>query len=274
MGVEASEGRRERGLPELTWRRRRRRPSGEAPPLPRQLRSSGKFWLWWLGVVVAVLALVSLWKGAAYGITHADTAILQGFEKIRTPWLTRAARSLDALGSAWVNLTLRWATIAILIFYKRWRQLAVFVGAMLLVGWMGTVLTLLAGRPRPFDVTIIGNWTGFSLPSAPVVALSATLVGMGYALIPEGRWRNDWLWTSDVVIAVYCLTRMYLGADNPTDDLFGVIFGMGLTVLAFRLFAPEESFPVTYHRGVTAHLDVSGARGEAIKQALSEQLGL
>jgi len=274
LGIEAEEGRRERGLPEITWHHRRRRPSGEAPPLPRQLRSSGKFWLWWLGVVVAVFALVSLWTGAAFGITHVDTAILQGFEKIRTPWLTRAARGLDALGSAWVNLTLRWATIAILLFYKRWRQLAVFIGAMLLVGWMGSVLTLLAARPRPLDVTIIGNWTGFSLPSAPVVALSATLVGMGYALIPEGRWRNDWLWTSDVVIAVYCLTRMYLGADNPTDDLFGVILGMGLTVLAFRLFAPEESFPVTYHRGVTAHLDVTGARGEAIKQALREQLGL
>jgi membrane-associated phospholipid phosphatase/tRNA A-37 threonylcarbamoyl transferase component Bud32 len=274
LGAETSEARRERGFGEITWRRRRRRPSGEAPPLPRQLRNSGKFWLWWLGFTVAIFAMVSLWTGAAFGITHVDTAILQWFERIRVPWLTHLSRGLDALGSAWVNLTLRWITIAILVVYKRWRQLAVFVGAMLLVGWMETVLPLLIARPRPFDVTIIGNWTGFSLPAATVVALSATLVGMAYALIPEGRWRSDWLWTSDVVIAVYCFSRMYLGADNPTDDFFGVIFGMGLTVLAFRLFAPEESFPVGYHRGVTAHLDVSGPRGDAIRQALAEQLGL
>ena len=46
----------------------------------------------WYTVSVAVFALVSLWTGAAYGITHVDTAILQGFEKIRTPLLTRGAR--------------------------------------------------------------------------------------------------------------------------------------------------------------------------------------
>jgi serine/threonine-protein kinase RIO1 len=42
---------------------------------------------------------------------------------------------------------------------------------------------------------------------------------------------------------------------------------------AFRLFAPNDVFPVTYRRGRAAHLDVSGFRGEAIKQAVADQLG-
>jgi hypothetical protein len=44
--------------------------------------------------------------------------------------------------------------------------------------------------------------------------------------------------------------------------------------LGFRLFAPNEVFPVTHRRGRAAHLDVGGARGEAIRRALEDQLGL
>ena len=41
----------------------------------------------------------------------------------------------------------------------------------------------------------------------------------------------------------------------------------------FRYFAPSEVFPVTYRRGRSAHLDVGGARGAAIRKAVAEQLG-
>ncbi|HET9290249.1 MAG TPA: RIO1 family regulatory kinase/ATPase, partial [Actinomycetes bacterium] len=37
---------------------------------------------------------------------------------------------------------------------------------------------------------------------------------------------------------------------------------------------PNEIFPVAYKRGRSAHLDVGGRRGEAIRQALADQLGL
>jgi hypothetical protein len=40
------------------------------------------------------------------------------------------------------------------------------------------------------------------------------------------------------------------------------------------MFTPNEVVPVRYRRGKTAHLDVTGARGEAIKRAAREQLGL
>ena len=49
---------------------------------------------------------------------------------------------------------------------------------------------------------------------------------------------------------------------------------MAVPLAAFRWFTPNEAFPVTYRRGKTAHLDVTGARGEAIRQAVREQLGL
>jgi tRNA A-37 threonylcarbamoyl transferase component Bud32 len=47
-----------------------------------------------------------------------------------------------------------------------------------------------------------------------------------------------------------------------------------IPLLAFRWFVPNEVFPVTYRRGRSAHLDVGGARGQAIRRALQDQLGL
>ena len=69
------------------------------------------------------------------------------------------------------------------------------------------------------------------------------------------------------------LARMYLGVDHPTDWLFGALFGMGITFVMFRLITPETVFPVTYAKGKASHLDTSGARGEAIRRAVQEQLG-
>ena len=56
--------------------------------------------------------------------------------------------------------------------------------------------------------------------------------------------------------------------------LLGVAFAVAIAVTAFRFFTPNEVFPVAYRRGRTAHVDVTGRRGEAIRQAVRDQLGL
>src|SRR6266516_4505278 len=55
--------------------------------------------------------------------------------------------------------------------------------------------------------------------------------------------------------------------------LIGVLYTL-VPVAAYRLLVPSEVFPVVYRRGRSAHLDVGGRRGEAIRRALAEQLGL
>jgi len=52
------------------------------------------------------------------------------------------------------------------------------------------------------------------------------------------------------------------------------VIGVAVSVAAYRLFVPSEVFPVAYRRGRSAHLDVGGRRGEAIRDALADQLGL
>jgi hypothetical protein len=56
--------------------------------------------------------------------------------------------------------------------------------------------------------------------------------------------------------------------------LFGVALAVAIPVAAFRYFTPNEIFPVAYRRGRTAHVDVGGRRGDAIRLAVHDQLGL
>ena len=131
-----------------------------------------------------------------------------------------------------------------------------------------------AARPRPYGVTAIGQWEGFSSPSQPVAALAAVLMGFIYMLVVPGRSR----WYAKLAIVVFLagvsLDRIYLGTNHATDLVFAVILGVAIPVTLFRAFTPSDIFPVVYgHRGKSAHLDVSGRRGEAIKQAMLEQLG-
>ena len=69
----------------------------------------------------------------------------------------------------------------------------------------------------------------------------------------SGRWAPSLL--------LLALARMYLAVDHPTDLVVGVILGVAVPVVAFRFFAPNEVYPVTYRRAKAAHLDVGGRRG-------------
>jgi tRNA A-37 threonylcarbamoyl transferase component Bud32 len=68
--------------------------------------------------------------------------------------------------------------------------------------------------------------------------------------------------------------RLVLGTDHPTDLLAAVGLGWALPFAVFSTAMPDEAFPVQYRGGNRAHVDVSGARGAAVLQALRQQLGL
>ena len=129
-------------------------------------------------------------------------------------------------------------------------------------------------QPRPFGVTLRGSWGGWSMPSLQMLALTGWSVIALYTLVPEGRLRNRLKWVAAALVALVALARLHLGVDSPSDIVIAVLISVSLGVTAFRVFAPSEVFPVTYRRGRTAHLDVTGARGEAIRRAAEDQLCL
>jgi tRNA A-37 threonylcarbamoyl transferase component Bud32 len=76
------------------------------------------------------------------------------------------------------------------------------------------------------------------------------------------------------VAVVFAASQLYLATYHPFDIALGVALATAIAVNAFRFFTPNEVFPVSYRGGKTAHLDVGGRRGEAVRQAVRDQLGL
>jgi len=253
---------------------RRRRPSGAAPPLPHHVRATG---LGWLAVTTALVTLTVLvfaggLRGPAVAVTVVDDAVVRWLGSLG---LEPALRVPAALGS-WTSISvLLYGLLLALLIFKRFRHLFVVVISWTLQGLViQYVMGPLLARPRPFGVEFRTGWDGWAMPSERMAALVIALVGILYGLVPEGSWRQIGKWAATALVTLIATSRVALGVEAPTDVLVGIAIGVTIPLLGFRLFTPSEVVPVTYRRGRTAHLDVGGARGEAIRRALRDQLGL
>jgi tRNA A-37 threonylcarbamoyl transferase component Bud32/membrane-associated phospholipid phosphatase len=273
--ADASVGRR--AVPERGPRGgdRRRRPSGEPPALPRRLGLSGRVWIVLAATVVTLAVLALAYQALGTSLDRWSSALLRRVAAVRTGWLTSVVLAVNTgLVSRWTVRVLRLGAVLALVGLRRWRHLVVFLGCVVGVELAGYQLALLVAAPRPAGVVVIGNWEGFSFPSPPVAALAVTLVGIIYALLPAGRLRSRGKWAVGAVLLTAALARTYLAVDHPSDLLAAVILGVGAAVVGFRFFTPNEVFPVSYRRGRAAHLDVGGRRGQAMRAAVRDQLGL
>jgi membrane-associated phospholipid phosphatase len=253
--------------------RRQRRPTGAPPPLPRRISVSTTAWLALVAILVTGAFLVSErtpWRAA---VDQASTWLLQRLATVRTAWLTDIANGINAAGLDW-HPVIGIAVVLLIIVFRRWRHLLVLVLCLFFLEIVGGWIYDGLSRPRPYGVPVIGAWDGYSAPSAPVAAFTFFLMGAVYCLVVPGRPRSYAKATVAVIVALFCLSRLYLGIDHPDDVVFGVALGVAVPLAAFRFFTPNEVFPVVYRRGRSAHVDVTGRRGAAIREAVRDQLGL
>jgi tRNA A-37 threonylcarbamoyl transferase component Bud32 len=254
-----------------------RRPSGEPPPLPHHLQTSGVGWL--LAAVGLIALAIAVFgpgmRGPAVAITVADDAVVRWLTGLGAPGLGVAWRALAGLSSWWVINGLSLLLVLALLALRRFRHLIVFlIFANVVLLFADNMVGATVRRPRPFGVVIETSWGGWALPSLQVTFFAMVLVAILYTLVPEGRWRNTGKWVAAGLVALTALGRVALGAEGPTDVLVAVAIGVTIPLLAFRWFTPNELFPVAYRRGRSAHLDVTGARGQAIRRGLQDQLDL
>jgi tRNA A-37 threonylcarbamoyl transferase component Bud32 len=265
------------GPPGIRRSPRRRRPSGQPPPLPHHLQTTGVGWLT-AAVVLVVLSLVVFaggLGGPAVAVTVVDDAVVGWLAGLRAPGLLPAMEGLAALGSYVAITGLLWGLLLVLLLRRRLRHLLVVLVAWTLQAFIiQIVLAPLLRRPRPFGVEFRTDWYAWALPSEQLAALVVVLVGILYTLVPEGRWRQTGKWVATALVALVAVAHLYLGVEASTDILVGVAVGVAIPLLGFRWFAPSQVFPVTYRQGRSAHLDVGGARGQAIRRALQDQLGV
>jgi tRNA A-37 threonylcarbamoyl transferase component Bud32 len=272
------------GIVQGRWRRR---PAGEPPPLPRRLGMTG--W-WWLVLGTIAIIVVPMYFGQidlvffqsrSLGVEQlpsVDQRVLERLAGLRTPTLTRAMVVVAGLSSQWMIAALGWATILVLLAARRFRHLLVFLAAALLIHWatanLASATLEQVSALRPAEIAVLGPTGQSASPVLPLAMLTGRLVSMLYCLVPQGRRRQQGKAVVAGIIALVALARLYLAIDTPTTVLVAIIIGVTIPLVAFRWLCPDEVFPVTYRRGRTAHLDVGGRRGEAIRHALHDQLGV
>lgn len=264
--------------PDPRWTIRRtghhRRPSGAPPPLPRNIGVSGRVWMFAAAVLLAWMALAGVSPSARRLTERADAFVLRELAGLRTGWLTTMARGIDRVATGWTLFAVAMTLLAVTIATRRWRHLFTYLGSLLAVSVVGLSLIGTIARPRPFDVTIVGRWRGYSLPSATAAIVSITVVGIVYMVVVPGRPRRIAKALGLVAVVSVVTARLYLGVDHPFDVLVGVALGVAVPLVAFRFFTPNDVFPVRYRTGKTAHLDVDGPRGVALRRAVEDQLGV
>jgi tRNA A-37 threonylcarbamoyl transferase component Bud32 len=260
--------------PTIHRARRQRRPSGAPPPLPRSIGASGKGWLVASVALLIWVVLVTQTHWAQRITERADAAFLRQIARVRAGWLTDLLEPVNRIASGWTVTIVSVALLVAMMVFRRWRHLFTFVGSVLVLELIGVFLYAQYPRPRPFDVTIIGTWRGWSFPSAPVAVVTIIAVGIVYSMVVPGRARAVAKTVAFVVIGLVAVARLYLAVDHPFDVLVSIAVAVALPLNAFRFFTPNEVFPVAYGQGKTAHLDVGGRRGVAIREAVEHQLGI
>ena len=225
-------------------------------------------------VLVAWLIVVYFSAWARRLTDQVDAAILRSIAALRVDWVSAFFRGVDRMATGWTMFGIAMALLVTTVVFKRWRHLFTFLGSVIALQVVGILMIAALKRPRPYDVVTIGRWDGYSSPSATAAIVSITVVGAVYMLAVPGRPRQLAKYAGTAVVALVVAGRLYLAVDHPFDVLVGVALGVAIPLNAFRYFVPNEVFPVTYRRGKSAHLDVGGRRGEAVRRAVEDQLGV
>jgi membrane-associated phospholipid phosphatase/tRNA A-37 threonylcarbamoyl transferase component Bud32 len=251
---------------------RRRRPSGVAPPLPKQIGSTG--WVWLIMLLVVAVAGCFWLRVDPAPLDRFDAKMTDAVTSFRAGWLDALARQVHTVGSRVGFAVLGALLVLATAWFRRWRHVVIWVISLGIAGALLQGLELVSLRPRPFGVEQLASWEGYATPSIPIGAIAILAIGAAFMLVVPGRPRYWAKLAAAGAIAIAGLLRIYLGVDHFTDVVFGAIVGVAIPLAAFRAFAPNDLFPITYGaRGKAAHLDVTGRRGEAIRVALQDQLG-
>lgn len=102
----------------------------------------------------------------------------------------QVANGINVAGSGWGASLLGLSVVALAIAFRRWRHLAVFVGGLLFLDYVGTQSYYGLSQPRPYGVPVITGWAGYAGASPPVAVLAFCSPGAVYCLAVPGRARS------------------------------------------------------------------------------------
>lgn len=243
--------------------RRRRRPVGEPAPLPRNLRGTPVLWVVFIAALVCAYVLGRRSPAIGELQRSIDRRVADAIEGVRESG-GGVGRGLHTLLPWEALIVARWALVIALIALRRWRHVAVLVVSVVAVG----------GWARWFPTAGIEGTGVPGHPSEAMAGVAVVAMGLVYAIAPAGRLRRLAGLGAATLLLVVALMLLLTEENTFSEITIGLAAGLAASILGYRVLAPESVFPVTYRHGRTAHLDVSGDRGQAIRRAMHEQLGV
>jgi membrane protein DedA with SNARE-associated domain/membrane-associated phospholipid phosphatase len=185
-------------------------------------------------VALFVLVSYTVILNGAPGPTPGDTTAIEIAEKLRTDWLTDFAKLFTHLGSTALTGLLAFVAAVLLIARRRWAELGVLLGGVVLIFAGVHEIKAAVDRPRPGGGLI--GVSGSSFPSAHA-ACSTFYVWLAVTIVMRlrpGMARGALLVIAGIVLtALVGLSRVYLNVHYLSD----VSAGWALGAASFSLCA-------------------------------------
>jgi membrane-associated phospholipid phosphatase len=252
---------------------KRRRPTGERPPLPRPVPVHARRALVAAAGVVLVWVSTEVTFGQGSWARRFDRSLLSFAADHRRSWTVTIAKTVDTLTHVGVVHAALVLVLVALLCLRQVRRAVAFAVAVLGTEVIAAAVRQSMQRPRPYDVEIVGSWAGYASPSAPVAALTSLLFGACFAFAPPGIARRRAFGAAAAVVAAVAIGRVVLSTDYLSDMIAGAAIAAVVVIVCFLWIAPDSSFPIRY-RGQRAHVELDQARTAAIRLAMREQLGM
>jgi undecaprenyl-diphosphatase len=229
-----------------------------------------------VGVLVAIagtIGFAALAEVVREGYTQQfDTAVLRWLGAHHTPTLTTIMTEVTPLGTGVVVLTVVGITTAFL-----WHTEHKHSARMLLAATAGNILLnnglkLLFDRERPAVFEWGTHAASSSFPSGH--AMSATVVYGTVAYLLARLQKHTWaraitLLVAVLMIALICLTRLYLGVHYPSDVLGGIVVGLAWS--GFCMATLEASLALARRRAPASVVQEAPAPKEKEQGLVAQQ---
>jgi membrane protein DedA with SNARE-associated domain len=203
-------------------------------------------------VAVFVLVSYTVIVNGEPGPTPGDTTAFEIAERLRADWLTHLAKVFTQLGSSALTSALAFIAAVLLIARRRWAELGVLLGGVVLIFASVHEIKDAIDRPRPGGGLI--GVSGSSFPSAHA-AYSTFYVWLAVTIVMRlrpGMARGALVVVAGIVLtALVGLSRVYLNVHYLSD----VSAGWALGAASFALCAAVALVIATVRqngRGVVA----------------------
>lgn len=203
-------------------------------------------------------AIVEWWDGSSFGEWEAD--INRRLEAGRTSGMTTIAEYVSQSSDTLTKILLGVTLLPVMLWlFRRWHEWTLVFGGLILEVCIFGLSSMIVGRERPPVEQLDGAPTD-SFPSGHIAAATVFYTGLAVVIFMRTERRGPRIVAAVIGIGMplgVAWARMYLGMHYLTDAIAGVIIGVIVLAVMYRIVhrtLPERESPAAHDRAAAAAL--------------------